>query len=124
MRDAPDSHALNVGGAFEIVTALGRIAPAFLAGGLAALAAGGLRTVLLVPAIARIRFVQLTTMAALASPSRHSAAPKLKRPRPRRPLRPPHKNDGPKKTKNGRRRLLKLNRLKKTDGKKKAISNR
>ena len=56
---------MHVGRPAEVVPAFGRSPPAGLAGGLAGLAAGRLRTVSLVPAIPRVRFVQLPAIAAL-----------------------------------------------------------
>ena len=72
----PSLDAMHVGRPAEVVPAFGRSPPTGLAGGLASLVAGRLRTVSLVPAIPRVRLVQLPAIAALPlSASGHGRIP-------------------------------------------------
>jgi hypothetical protein len=72
MVNAPSFDALGVLGPPQVAAAHGRARPVVLALELAGVAAGGLRTITLMPQVAVIRFVQLAALAAFASsPSRH-----------------------------------------------------
>ena len=99
---APGLHAQEVGRAAEVVAALGRIAPAVLAGGLAGLAAGRLRTVSLVKAITRVGLVQLSAFTALTPPRGCHDLRNIGE-APRTPTRPPASEEDPKEE-DGRRR--------------------
>ena len=63
----PELHPQHVRHAAEVIPPFGRSSPKVLADGLAGLAAGGLRTVPLVPAAPRVGLVQLLAVMALAS---------------------------------------------------------
>ena len=77
---APGLYPQEIGRAVEVVPALGRGSPAALAGGLTGLAASRLGTVVLVPAVAWVRLVQLPAVAALTPSGGVILCPKSKHP--------------------------------------------
>ena len=108
---APDLHAQEVGQPAEVIAALGRGAPAALAGALAGLAAGRLRTVPLVKAVARVGIVELSAVTALTPPLGCHDLPKIGAPGLRRqarrfPKKTQWKKTRRKKTQGGRRRFV------------------
>ena len=106
MDTPPGLYPQEIGRTAEVIAALGRSTPAALAGGLAGLAAGGLRTVALVPAIAWVGIVELPAVKALTSPLGCHDLPKIGAPEfRRRAHRFPKKIRG-KKTQDGRRRFV------------------
>ena len=68
----PDLDAKHIGPPAIVAPAVGRCPPAGLTGGLAGVAAGGLRTVPLVVAVARVGFVYLSVLCRHKQPSHHT----------------------------------------------------